>query len=391
MYRQLRVPRNFLAGVSTSSGEKPVEGQEFGNEKVELLNEDQKIPATTSFWRFTISILWLKRTAWIATAVHLVSAGCVFGLWISGIGGDRPTSQVQRTAVCWSANMTMTNHIDTEHSFAFDRIDSIAFLISVFFLLSAVGQFRACIREDYINQIKLNAPQKYRYFEYSVSASLMMISIFLSFGLLDMYLHLCVFFLTFLCMLIGYIADVIRDLTKKNEKNDNSQKNDNSLRSLVVYLHYLSWVPVLVPWVILVISVADLNENVFRDSCTGIQFMSAIKTETENPVTTTPTFVSDTDSETNLPWFVWVVLAGEGFLFTLFGFVQQWQFAQEFHFNMFCLSMKTRPTVNTKFLDPKPEYDVERTGMVTEWLFLMLSLSAKFLLGWVIFSQVVVA
>ena len=275
--------------------------------------------------------------------------------------------------------MTMTNHIDTEHSFLLNRIDSIALLIVAFFLLSAVGQAAAC-SGDYVNKIKLNSPQKHRYYEYSVSASLMMISIFMSFGLLDMYLHLCVFFLTFLCMIMGYFADFIRDLA--------SSQSDNSLRSLVVYLHYISWVPMLVPWLILFISVMDLNGNVFSDSCTGIKFMPAIRTEEE--IITMPE-QTPTELEANLPWFVWVVLFAEVFLFSMFGAVQQWQFSQEFHFNKYTFSTGKLLKENTKFLDKKTEYDVERTGMVTEALFLFLSLTAKFILGWVIYSQVLVA
>ena len=104
---------------------------------------------------------------------------------------------------------------------------------------------------------------------------------------------------------------------------------------------------------------------------------------------TTPTPASDV--EVNLPWFVWIVLGAEGFLFTLFGLVQRWQFTQEFHFNKYILSWEKVIVENTIFLDKKDDYDVDRTGMVTEALFLFLSLTAKFLLGWVIYTQVLVA
>ena len=376
MHRQLRVPRNFLAGVSNSSGEQPNEGQQPDSEGQSLLTANEKLNTKTKSWEWAITTTWLERIAWGTAVFHAVSGVAVFDLWIRNRNSDRPTSQIQRTAVCWSSNMTMTNHIDTEHSFLLNRIDSIALLIVAFFLLSAVGQAAAC-SGDYVNKIKLNSPQKYRYYEYSVSASLMMISIFMSFGLLDMYLHLCVFFLTFLCMIMGYFADFIRDLA--------SSQSDNSLRSLVVYLHYISWVPMLVPWLILFISVMDLDGNVFSDSCTDIKFTPA-EVETLTMPEQTPT-----ELEANLPWFVWVVLFAEVFLFSMFGAVQQWQFSQEFHFNKYMFSRESFLVKNTKFLDKKTEYNVERTGMVTEALFLFLSLTAKLLLGWVIYSQVLVA
>ena len=245
-----------------------------------------------------------------------------------------------------------------------DRLDSIATLIIIFFFL-AIFQGIASSYKDYDKNIELNQPQYLRYAEYSVSASLMIISIFMSFGLLDSYLHMCVFFLTFLCMLMGLAADVIR----------NHIKSDNTLlkiplRQVVVNLHYLSWLPMLVPWFILFYTVMDLQTNHFKDTC--------------NANSTLITNFEDT-TENSLPWFVWFILVIEGMLFVFFGLVQQLQFSDEFIFS------KSQWGTNFVYLSDNADYNAAKTGTRTEVRFLILSLTAKSLLGWTIFSQVLVS
>jgi hypothetical protein len=87
---------------------------------------------------------------------------------------------------------------------------------------------------------------------------------------------------------------------------------------------------------------------------------------------------------------VWVIFLGLGILFNLFGFVQRWQFNQEFDFGMF--SIKGCCGRNKQYLVHRTStYDAETTGVTTEAAFLTLSLTAKLFLGWVIFWQVLVA
>ena len=364
MYRQLKVPRIFLAGVPAEAKTVTLEDSDQP-----LLNNETSVQTKqkNSYMSFFPKLDKISRVRWlsIATAVvHLVSALTLIYLYAER-QGDKPISRVNRVAVCWGGSMNMTNHIDTEPSSGWDRLDSIATLIIIFFFLSAIFQGIASSYKDYDKNIELNQPQYLRYAEYSVSASLMIISIFMSFGLLDSYLHMCVFFLTFLCMLMGLAADVIRNHIKSDNTNLKIL-----LRQVVVNLHYLSWLPMLVPWFILFYTVMDLQTNHFKDAC--------------NANSTLITNNEDT-TENSLPWFVWFILVIEGILFAFLGLVQQFQFSDELIFS------KSQWGTNFVYLSDNADYNAAKTGTRTEVRFLILSLTAKSLLGWTIFSQVLVS
>ena len=57
-----------------------------------------------------------------------------------------------------------------------------------------------------------------RYVEYSVSASVMMLCIALVSGILDLHLLMCIFFLTFACMLLGYGAEILLRISQVLEE-----------------------------------------------------------------------------------------------------------------------------------------------------------------------------
>jgi hypothetical protein len=374
MHRQLRVPRNFLK--VDSDPENHDETMSDSDEPVtSLLDNPSKV-----YWAFEHKLFGyakLKLLAGVTSLVHFVSAAVVM-ISYKSTRSDRPTSRIQRTAVCWGESMTQTNHIDTDPSYGWDRIDSIAWLIFSFFALSGVFQLFALLGTAYETNIRGNKPQYWRYVEYSVSASLMMVSIFMSFGLLDSYLHLCVFWLTFLCMMLGLTADVIRHHIR--EILDDRMH----MRQLVVNLHYVSWIAMLVPWIILLCVIIDFQNHTFEESCNRISF-NITAVDCTDGTTTTPI-----SADQNVPTFVWVIFLGLGILFNLFGFVQRWQFNQEFDFGMF--SIKGCCGRNKQYLVHRTStYDAETTGVTTEAAFLTLSLTAKLFLGWVIFWQVLVA
>ena len=361
MYRQLRVPRNFLAGVATNSEAKVIAQQEVNDP---LLTSESNIHTQKTFMDFFSKFSKLRWLSMITAGIHLFSAVLLMILYFQRTG-DKPISRVNRVAVCWGNSMNMTNHIDTEPSAGIDRLDSIAVLIITFFFLSAIFQGWASWNVNYDKNIEKNLPQYYRYTEYSVSASLMIVSIFMSFGLLDSYLHTCVFFLTFLCMMMGLAADVIRDILKQD-----FTVMASALRQVVVYLHYLSWVPMLIPWIILLVSVIDLQSGFFKNTCNVNLGLSTNFAET---------------TENSLPWFVWFIFAVQCILFSIFGCVQQLQFSDEF---IFSISYWRN---DLDYLSKNPNYNAAETGIRTEKMFLVLSLTAKSLLGWTIFSQVLVA
>lgn len=367
MHRQLRVPRNFLAVDGTESVTALNDDTPQTSETAPLLEPPafKEIEVLRGCW--SLNIGHLKMWGWVTCFLHF-SATIVIICFYATQKTSTPTSRVQRAAICWSPNMTITNHIDSNPSSGMDRIDSIAVLIASFFALSFLFQFWAVSRADYGKNIQLNRPQFIRYIEYSVSASLMMISIFMSFGLLDSYLHVCVFFLTFLCMIMGLAADVVRDMVSSKSLVDESTARQ--LRTVVWSLHYISWVPMLVPWFILVTAVSDIGGSVFGDTCHAID--NTIKPD-----------------DGKLPDFVLAIVTVEWFLFAIFGVVQRQQFSDQFNFSLF--SYENGVVRNPLFLRLNPKYDAETTGFYTEFRFLTLSLISKYTLGMLIFAQVLIA
>jgi hypothetical protein len=221
-------------------------------------------------------------------------------------------------------------------------------------------QSYAVWRPNHRDNIEKNKPQWVRYFEYSISASCMMIAIAISFGLLDIYLHLCIFILTFLCMVMGLVADVVRDIAAGPGHNE-------QLVDLMMKVHYISWIPMIIPWIILIAVACDLQNDTFAELCT------------------TP---SADSGGREMPWFVWLVVVLEFTLFSVFGYVQRWQFYQEYEMEWGRVAKKKPICSSTESPSQPGCYNAKITGLRTELYFICLSLSAKSMLGWIIYSQV---
>lgn len=314
----------------------------------------------------------LRLFAIFTTVVHAASCVAMFvgvALKMQGDGPQFGIARIGRVASCWGgfqedsqsflkdiAYRSITNELSTSHGL--DRHVTIAVLLVVFFFLSAVFQALFLASSDHRNSIMCNRPQWFRFSEYALSAGCMVVAICISFGMLDSYLHFTVFILTVLCMLIGLAADFARDLSLTAATGDTLQQR--SLRGLALALHYLAWVPIISVWVVLWNVVIDMANG--QDVCRHFH-------------------------SNELPAWVWFVLIGEMLLFVSFGAVQAMQFSRQFDVRCSIIRCTTRKTL---FLDPNPSYDAAAVGIETEAAFLVLSVVAKSVLGWVVYSQVLV-
>jgi hypothetical protein len=323
----------------------------------------------------------LRVLTYCTAAVHLCTFSVMLVLIVLKMeaGGPRiGRGAVHRIASCWGGRQppaggtflseiaygSITNKLSTEEG-GFERHYMIAFLLVAFFLLSATFQFCAVRSASHKESILNNKPQWFRYVEYSLSASCMIVAIFVSFGVLESYLHVSAFALTMLCMLIGLVADCVRYLSDTNDLNI-PQVFLMKLRRVALGLHNIAWVPMAVVWGIIWVLVLDLAMGTFWEVC-------------ESPA-----------EGGKVPWFVWFVTIGQFMLFNAFGYVQRLQFRKQFDIYRYTLGWSGL-TLNPSYLCPNPTYDPVATGMATEWQFVVLSLVAKSLLGWTIFSQVLMA
>ena len=330
--------------------------------------------------RFESAYAKLRFLMWGTALIHAVSAISIIGLYANKRASDpemhvpRGDGRVERIASCWVLNetdtdtnnttnpfMSITNRVST--STGMTRHNEIAGLVMIFFLLSAAFQFVSLIwKKVHMENTRTNAPQWLRYTEYSITASCMMVTIFLGIGLLEVYLHLCVLVLTGVCMLVGLTADYLRHVSGMCEDNVAIR-----LRSAMVPLIYIGWVCMVIPWAIVFQAFRDLQNSTWEDLCaTG----SAIQTGIDSPVI--PTEGGD------IPWWVTFIIVTQFMLFNIFGFVQIYQVHRQFYLNPFKKQWLTR----------KEGYNEQNTGLIVESLFVFLSLTSKTLLGWLLFTQV---
>jgi len=370
---QIKVPFNFL-DISARRNEQTEPGEDES-----LLTETGKHKTAGSEVANTTAYNYLCKLTKVTIAIHVVSCIVISAGTLVKMGGNNSTprfgdGRVWRIASCWSVPSNMSDAMPSEAfdgsitnrmspSMGFERLYIIAFLLIVFFFLSALFQYMSLASANHRNNILNNKPQWFRYTEYSLSASCMIVAIFISFGMLDSYLHISVFTLTFLCMIIGLAADYVRYLTDTTDTSI-SESLLIKLRLVALRLHYLGWVPMLLVWGILVLVVFDMANGTFWEIC------------------------GSSEQGSDLPNFVWIVVIGEFTLFNAFGYVQWKQIGKQFDIRMYKID-KLRFVQNPLFLHTNKSYDAATTGLSTERTFIILSLVAKSLLGWTIFSQVI--
>ena len=318
------------------------------------------------------------RVLMICTAcTHLASAISISAQYAvrSGNGLTTGGGYVERIASCWDmatipdnttdtgnkTSLIITNMVST--STGYTRNDAIAGLVAVFFGMSAFFQWLSWYCKDFhMLATRKNAPQWPRYTEYSITASCMMVTIFLAIGLLDAYLHVSAFLFTSVCMFAGLLADNIRDISSSCAENVAMK-----LRNVMVSSACIGWLCMFTPWAIVFTAFHDLRHETLADVC-GTTF-----THLQPPSFNTPA------EGGSMPWWVPFIIVGQFMLFNSFGVVQIYQFYRQFHFN---------PFIQNQWLTLKRSYSPELTGLVVETWFVALSLFSKTLLGWLLFTQV---
>jgi len=172
----------------------------------------------------------------------------------------------------------------------------------------------------------------FRYVEYSISATLMLISVAVLCGVKDWSSLIGVAVCCSACMIFGFISDATR---KTN-------------LSLAWFSHFFGWVTIASSWFV-----------IFRTF-----FLQVSKFQTAYP-----------DSDQGMPWFVYVVV------FSLFGL-----------FNGFGLTAVVQLCLTSKYSDREELLEDEKQfNRDIELAFVMQSLISKTFLGWFIFSNLLVA
>lgn len=203
-------------------------------------------------------------------------------------------------------------------------------LLSFFFQLLAdlthrIDFVKTLVGYDYWN-IGKTGQNPLRFIEYSISASIMLVAIALLNGITDINLLTCIIFLTGTCQLVGLAVELIEDA------------------SVQWLLHVSGWLQFVCAY--------------------GVIIRAFVKAATA-------------DEDIQPPDFVWVIVIALALLYSVFGFVQLTELCCKLSCSQsFCGSCPVSCRKNNKINNECKEIS-----------YVVLSLSAKLLLGWMLFSN----
>jgi hypothetical protein len=342
----------------------PPKGQGINDDREPLLQGNSSVNKHTTFCSIFKTIVQCHpkaETVWkisLFTAfVHLISACSIIP--ISRSSTPEITANVAQTtpympAFCFNGTDAEDSPIFTNK---FDYIENtkktyLTFLVFTFFLLSAFFQFFDVIQtNNYFARLENNGVCTFRYAEYTLSASVMMIAIACSLQLYDLFLHVLLFSCTALCMILGYVTDEIRTHQEFLQKEWDEAALDkefepkvkvhlDQLKKLKWFTHCAGWFAIIAPFVVIIWSFDRTIDQV------GCESDAVIGTD-----------------DTPLPVFVYMIVISQVLLFANFGLVQLQSF---FPIDDPCRSI----------------------GILTEFHFVLLSIIAKSILGWIIVANI---
>jgi hypothetical protein len=234
---------------------------------------------------------------WAAALLHLINTLATLALWATSNDKDQVFKLTENYApwvanngTCSPTNVKCTSSFQVSEEWCIETCSdttselSLWWLIIVFHFLSFVFQTLAmaewkipccgvsCVRTNYIEEVDKTGTNPLRMIEYSVSATLMQISIALILGVWDRLTIIGVAVLTAVTMISGLIAEQL--------------KYDR--KSIAWIAHFNGWLSMIGVWVIL-----------------GRQFLFTIEKSTEKP-----------------PNFVYAIVGVIGILYTGFALVQ---------------------------------------------------------------------
>jgi hypothetical protein len=368
----MRLPRHFISG--DESGKKE-DGSGNGD-----LNAN-KPPQKVYTWPIFSSDEKLRSFCWITAFVHfflMIAAITITILQASKtINIPRLQTPITRNIGIWTNvselvridGTSMSSHLDLnqcplaattpakDSAFVVQQvvldgkgeIDT-RILIIVFHALSFVFQWLSALDANYYTNTDQGKTNLGHFFEYSITASLMLIAMSAQFGITDVFLLMSIAANCTGCMLFGMLAEFLFDHGSKftinfltRSKSSKSTKDRDDPQGKLPGVHIPShWVAHAAGWFMLIFALIASTSNLMAiDACGN-------------------------SDDVKPPTFVLGLVAVEVFLFACFGFVQMLSFMYRSGLD------ETIPAD----LEKKKSY-----AEYTEFMYILLSLSAKLALG----------
>ena len=360
-------------------GDSPVAGHDTDQNWSDKTHAPPPNNAPSSLWKLigynlTLDNIWFVNMC--TAGVHALNALVIVLVAFLSTAKSYPDSDPPGPylpSVCFDpgTNGTDTNGTETQSGRGTFKIVPEIFtearayllvLVVLFFLLSCGFQFVPAIwKHAYKERVRTNAVNTYRYVEYSLSASFMMVAIACSLLVYDFYTHILVFTCTMLCMMLGLVADHVRvlSISFKNIFADSGggvkgegpaawENATEAQRALQKVMDNCLWEATLLKWFAHALGwVAMMSPYLFVFTVSYVRSVAGLW----------ECSVSDA-SDDPMPPVVHAIVIIQFIMFSAFGVVQILQFTAT---------------------DPH-----EAVGKRTEFRFIMLSLTCKSLLGWLI-------
>ena len=298
---------------------------------------------------------------YVAACLHLVQA-----LW--GVMLNELDVSVQETYVDWregdscSGNATavvngfvLTRESQTTHSISLKWLIIAFHLLSFTFELGVTDPF-CCwsreLREEYTKTVNIGV-NSLRFIEYSASASIMLIAIALVSGIYESYALIGIGFLTFATMALGGVAEQLFSDKLPTLENDTLNEMTPKQFPFTYRARVLGWVCHFTGWITMLSAYGIILRNFYY---------------------------TNSISQEQAPWFVWLIVIAIFILYNIFGGIQFYQLWQ-----------KTSPVILWECKDDVKLGKVNNQVLnrQVEMVYVVNSLVSKTLLGMVIIFQVI--
>jgi hypothetical protein len=269
--------------------------------------------------------------------VHLVSA---IATLVLNVDKMVPASE---SYMSWPSSAARANPETNVFTFGKTDAGKISFkgLVAAFFFLSAIFQIVSAVFtpvwEWLLSLLLHRNVQPLRWFEYSISASVMFLIAFLLNGASDVHKLVLVFSLSFLMMALGLVAECYTYFQRELEYVSNGKNKRHPVDYFLV--HVVGWVPFVTLWGI-----------TFRSFLLNAQGGDSLSAGKQRP-----------------PFWVYILYSTQIVIMGLFGLNQLWQQVDLFYVRAGDFARQAR------------------IARRTEYLYVLLSLSAKSVLAWVLY------
>ena len=298
---------------------------------------------------------------YVAACLHLVQA--VWGFMLNELD-----VHVQETYVDWREGDSCTGNVTAVvNGFVLSRESkpthfiSLKWLIIAFHLLSftfelGVTDPLCCwareFREDYTKSVNIGV-NSLRFVEYSASASIMLIAIALVSGIYDSYALIGIGFLTFATMALGGVAERLFSDELPTLENDTLNVLTPKQFPFTYRARILGWVCHFTGWITMLSAYGIILRNFYY---------------------------TNSMSQEQAPWFVWLIVIAIFVLYKIFGGVQFYQLCQ-----------KTPPAILRQSEDDVKLGKVNNQVLnrTVEMVYVVNSLVSKTLLGMIIIFQII--